>query len=910
MSIRNLSNPGKWFTEFDAQGNCTKAVYSDSYRRLLGYEAEEYADSHETWAGKIHPEDTSRVEAHFIECLEKHPEGMDYNIEYRMMTATGYRWFHDFGFCARREDGTVSRCEGVVFDIQDTVDRLAKAEDYRSLISNFAGNYDIVDLINLDDSTFSLIKSTDAFNGKEVLTDDFNRATGYYIEKLVFEPDREMMRKEMHFDTLRRRAAAEGTYSVEHRTFKDGVVRWNEMTVTGVGGSSIAIGFAQKDLYISAHRLHMKMDNDYFALFSVDFYTGLLKVMKKSPWYKSGEPGEVAPYSMVMKVFADTLEGEAKEFFTTISDLDFFREKLLKEDKQTYYYKSSNVNGHAWVSVSIYVTERNADGSPAGMSLGFSLMDTLSADRAELEAQLKEALSMAQSANRAKTAFLNNMSHDIRTPMNAIIGYTGLAASHIDNKEQVQNYLYKIGQSSNHLLSLINDVLDMSRIESGKMNLDEKPESLPDIIHTLHDIIQADINARRHDFFVDTVNVNDENVICDKLRLNQVLLNILSNAIKYTAPGGTIAMRITESDVKASGYATYTFSIKDNGIGMSEKFLKTFFDPFTRVKSSTVSGIQGTGLGMAITKNIVDMMGGKIEVNSELGKGTEVTVTVDLKLVGQQAAPEEIEEFKGLRGLIVDDDADTCMSIAKMLKDIGMRSLWCTSGKEAVLRARDAVRNNDRYKLYIVDWMMPDMNGIETVRRIRREIGDDSPIIVMTAYDWSDIEQEAREAGVTAFVSKPMFPSDIHRVLRAYINNPEPAAAQKEEFRLEGKKILLVEDNELNREIAKAILEEYGCKVFEAEDGDVAVSLMEKASEGDYDLVLMDIQMPTLNGYDATRQIRALGTPISGIPILAMTANAFEEDRRAAIDAGMNEHIAKPLDLEKLKKTLSRYLER
>ena len=527
----------------------------------------------------------------------------------------------------------------------------------------------------------------------------------------------------------------------------------------------------------------------------------------------------------------------------------------------------------------------------------------------EQQRQLEEALAMAQAANRAKTTFLNNMSHDIRTPMNAIIGYTDLAASHLDNTERVKDYLSKIGQSSDHLLSLINDVLDMSRIESGKMNLDEKSENLPEIIHTLRDIVQADIHAKQHDFFIDTVDVNDENVICDKLRLNQVLLNILSNSIKYTAPGGTISMRITEMTVKPSGYATYEFRIKDNGMGMSEEFVKTLYDPFTRVKSSTVSGIQGTGLGMAITKSIIDMMGGRIEVQSELGKGTEIAVTFDFKLKDEPRENVEIPELKGLRGLVVDDDSNTCLSVSKMLSDTGMRYEWCTTGKEAVIRAEAAYRMGDLFKLYIIDWLMPDMNGIETVRRIRKVIGDDAPIIILTAYDWSDIEDEAREAGVTDFVSKPLFPSDLHRVLAKCIGKEEKA--EKEEtvaVDLSGKKILLVEDNELNREIATAILEEYGCTVYTAEDGAIAVEKMASASSGDYDLVLMDIQMPTIDGYEATRRIRALGTEISRIPILAMTANAFEEDRKAAIEAGMNEHIAKPIDIEQLLKVLSKFL--
>ena len=551
---------------------------------------------------------------------------------------------------------------------------------------------------------------------------------------------------------------------------------------------------------------------------------------------------------------------------------------------------------------------RNADGDGEYFGIHIDISEQIESEKQQ-QRQLEEALAMAQSANRAKTTFLNNMSHDIRTPMNAIIGYTGLAASHIDHREQVQDYLSKISQSSAHLLSLINDVLDMSRIESGKMNLDEKEENLSDIIHTLRNIVQADIHSKQLDFFVDAVDVNDENVICDKLRLNQVLLNILSNSIKYTPAGGTVIMRVTEKTVKPNGYASYEFRIRDNGMGMDKAFLETIFDPFTRMKSSTVSGIQGTGLGMAITKNIVDMMGGTIGIESEPGKGTETVLCFDFKLQNAPKQPEEMPEFRGVRALVADDDSNTCLSICAMLEDIGMRDEWCTSGKEAVIRAEAAHQKGDGFRVYIIDWIMPDMNGIETTRRIRKVIGDDAPIIILTAYDWSDIEDEAREAGVTAFVSKPMFPSDLRRALNACLGKKnEPEQETADGYHFGGRKILLVEDNAMNREIASEILEENGFDVYTVDDGDTAVERMRTARKGDYDLILMDIQMPRMDGYEATRRIRALGTEISRIPILAMTANAFEEDRRAALEAGMDDHIAKPIDIVKLKETLAKYL--
>ena len=539
-------------------------------------------------------------------------------------------------------------------------------------------------------------------------------------------------------------------------------------------------------------------------------------------------------------------------------------------------------------------------------------LETIEQQHEQLEkehAALEEALDMANAANRSKTTFLNNMSHDIRTPMNAIIGYTGLAASHIDNKEQVQGYLTKIGQSSNHLLSLINDVLDMSRIESGKMTLNEKPESLSEILHALRDIVQADIHAKELEFFMDTTDVHDEEVICDKLRLNQILLNVISNSIKYTPAGGMVSVRLTEKAVKANGYGVYEFRIKDTGMGMNEEFLKTIYDPFTRVNSSTVSGIQGTGLGMAITKNIVDMYGGTIQVESEEYKGTEVIITLDFKLQTEHKEPERIVELEGLRGLVADDDISACKSISRMLKDIGIRSDWCASGKEAVIRTEEAYQEGDLFKVYIIDWLMPDMNGIETARRIRHIVGDAAPIIILTAYDWTDIEFEAREAGVTGFISKPLFASDLRVALMKCIGKEEKVEEQKVSYDFTGKKILLVEDNEMNREIATELLEEDGFVVDTAEDGTIAVQKMENAKPGDYDLILMDVQMPIMNGYEATRRIREMNDPaIANITILAMTANAFEEDRQSAIAAGMNDHLTKPVDVRKLKETLARYL--
>ena len=525
---------------------------------------------------------------------------------------------------------------------------------------------------------------------------------------------------------------------------------------------------------------------------------------------------------------------------------------------------------------------------------------------AEGREALSDALAAAEHANRAKTAFLNNMSHDIRTPMNAIVGFTALATSHIDNKEQVHDYLGKISVSSQHLLSLINDVLDMSHIESGKVTIEEGEVHLPDVVHDLRTIIQPNVSAKQLELFIDIHEVVNEDVITDKLRLNQVLLNILSNAIKFTPAGGAISFRVAEKPSEEPDMARFEFRVKDTGIGMSEEFQKTIFEPFTREKTSTVSGIQGTGLGMAITKNIVDMLGGTITVNSKEGEGTEFVVNLPCKISDEPTVQEPVPELQGLRILVVDDDADSCLSVCSMLRDIGMRPDWTNYGTEAVNCAKEALDQQDEFKVYLIDWLMPDLDGIETVRRIRELVGDSTPIIMSTAYDWADVEQEAREAGVTAFCSKPIFMSGLRRVLLAPFREPVQKPAEERELSFEGKRVLLAEDNELNQMIAIAILEEAGFVIDVANDGSEAVDMMKAAPAGYYDVVLMDIQMPNMDGHEATRLIRQLDDEEKArIPIIAVTANAFMEDRKDALDAGMDGHLAKPYDVDAMMATLA-----
>ena len=430
--------------------------------------------------------------------------------------------------------------------------------------------------------------------------------------------------------------------------------------------------------------------------------------------------------------------------------------------------------------------------------------------------------------------------------------------------------------------------------------------NLSDVLHDLKTIVSGQIYAKQLELYMDATDVTDEDVYCDKTRLNQILLNLLSNAIKFTPAGGTVSVRVRQLAGKVHGCGQYEFRIKDNGIGMSEEFAQKIFEPFERERTSTVSRIQGTGLGMAITKNIVEMMGGTVEVESEEGKSSKFTVTLTLRLADKPIRYEPIAELQGARKLVVDDDIETCRSVCKMLRSIDMQPDWTVTGKEAVLRAQDAAELKDEYKVYIVDYLMPDMNGIETIRRIRRVIHEDVPIIVLTAYDWADFEKKAREAGATAFVAKPIFMSELRSVLTKPVQMEEPKPEETEKtFDYSGKRILLVEDNALNRELALAILGESGMQIDCAEDGIEAVNQINEAPEDRYDLVLMDIQMPRMDGYTATREIRTLpNNRKANVPIVAMTANAFEEDRKKAFECGMNGHIVKPIDRRSISKVL------
>ena len=653
---------------------------------------------------------------------------------------------------------------------------------------------------------------------------------------------------------------------------------------------------------------------DYKVVCFFDLETGIgkpLRVEEVSQQFKENFAGELSFEESMEFYIQKYVCEEDREMVRQAASREEI-EKGLSEGKQYHVNFRTQKKGQLEY-YQMKIVRAGVRSGRGSIVLGIRSVDKEIRNEMEQRSNLKDALMQANRASKAKSVFLSNMSHDIRTPMNAIVGFTSLAMKHIDNRERMEEYLKKIMTSGNHLLSLINDVLDMSRIESGKIRLDEKACSLPEILHSICNIVQADVHAKQLELHIDTLDIRNEDIYCDKLRLNQVLLNLLGNAVKYTGAGGAINMRITEKAGAPDGFAQYEFSIKDNGVGMSDEFVEHIFEPFEREKNSTTSGIQGTGLGMAITKNIVDMMNGTIEVESELGVGSTFTVSFVFRTRKEEKEEQAIPELKNCRALVVDDDFNTCDSVSYMLGQIGLRAEWTLSGKEAVLRTKQASMRKDGYLVYIIDWLLPDMNGIEVTRRVRQVMGDNVPVIVLTAYDWSEIEEEAKEAGVTAFCSKPLFMSELRKCLRTVIGAEEQVEEEKEGGAVQFKagRILLAEDNELNQEIAVEILGGAGFTTEVAENGKIAVEMLQRSDPGYYQLVLMDVQMPVMSGYEAVREIRQLENQrLAGIPVIAMTANAFEEDKQEALRNGMDGHIAKPINIELLFTTLNKVLSR
>lgn len=650
--------------------------------------------------------------------------------------------------------------------------------------------------------------------------------------------------------------------------------------------------------------------NVYPVIISMNLTSDTLKFI----YVKSGllvNMGEQRAYSELYKEFLPTVHPDYLDEFQKRFAPEKLRSELGKEKKEIFLEAKQLLTdgNYHWTSTQvIYVDNPYSDDQ-----LAILISRRVDEQRHEEEQQrmaLQSALENARAANAAKSQFLSSISHDIRTPMNAIVGMTAIAATHMEDRERVVECLKKINLSSKHLLGLINDVLDMSKIESGKLSLKEEPFNLAEIVSETVELVRPQAEAKHLALDVHLSVLQNEKVIGDPLRVSQVCINVLSNAVKYTPAGGSICVKIHQESSPRKGYQNYLFLCEDTGLGMDEEFLDRLFQPFERARDTTNSKITGTGLGMAITKNLVDLMDGDIQVQSRLGEGSAFLVSFPLKK--QDAEQEEVpEEWIGVRSIIVDDDRMTCENVVDLLEDMGLRAQFVTDGKTAVKCVGEASHTKDPFRLVIIDWKMPDMDGVETARRIRAEVGDEIPVIILTAYDWAEIESEARSAGVTAFLAKPFYRTKICYLLNELSGGRSPD--EEDCFRpardFSGKRILLVEDNAINREIAGTLIREMGIIVEEACDGYEALEMISSCEEYYYDLIFMDIQMPGMNGYETARAIRIMDRrDVKELPVIAMTANAFEEDVRDALRAGMNAHFAKPIDVKVLEKILEEYL--
>ncbi len=779
--------------------------------------------------------------------------------------------------------------------------------------------------VNLEQNTFDTFKVEDSLMTAFESSETWDELVSFFVKNYVIEQDRKAVRD--FYDRTEVAAKLKGLeteLSQECRIILDGEERWvrNVIMRGEIEDSEYAMIFLRditESRADSERRQQLASDNasmelliqsmvrlvDRFVVCDLeedryDFYS----LQGEMIYEPSG-----SYHDFVAQVITKYKTLEPLDALETLISQENVR-KNLPDEKSIYKYEYCSLDENTYKIASFLPLEWEGDKLIKALLIS---MDVSPEKKAEIESRkaLKEAYRAAENASRAKTEFLSNMSHDIRTPMNAIVGLTAIAGANIENQEKVVECLGKIKKSSRHLLGLINEVLDMARIESGKMSLTEEDFNLPELVDNLITMTKTSIDEHHHSFEVHIDHIEHEAVCGDSLRIQQVFVNLMSNAIKYTPDGGHIIFSIREKPNGFSELGCYEFTIEDDGIGMTPEFQKIMFDPFSRADDHRTTKVQGTGLGMAITRNIVHLMNGDIQVDSAPNKGTKITVTVYLKL--QESEKEQEKELVDLPVLVVDDDRTCCESTVATLEDIGIDGEWVLTGTEAVERCRARHKNNSDYFAVILDWKMPGMDGIETARNIRACVGEDVTIIILTAFEFSEIEEAARSAGVNAFIAKPLFRSRLTATLRQFVFGKKEKNARNclEDFAnadYSGKRILLVEDNELNREIAIEIIGMTGVEIDVAENGKIAVDKIADAPENWYDLVFMDIQMPIMNGYEATAAIRSLSGARGHVPIIAMTANAFAEDVQLAKNTGMNEHMAKPLDMHKLNEILKTWL--
>jgi len=655
------------------------------------------------------------------------------------------------------------------------------------------------------------------------------------------------------------------------------------------------------------------LSRDYLNVYTLDMQTSVLRIVKLKGYLTPGldrKSSEDYPYTEVLRRYIDSrvLE-EDRDYLTQALSLERVKEALTAHPEYIGTYRvrdGEEIHDYQFTYV-LYQAEGQKN---PHVLAGFRNIDEIVRKEQEQKALLEDALHMAQAASEAKTSFLSSVSHDIRTPMNAIIGFLALMKDEVDHPDMVREYIQRIDAASQHLLGLINDVLDMNRIESGSTTLNLAEMNLAEVIEEINTIIRPQTKAKNQTFEIFASHLNFEHLLGDKMRINQILINLLSNSVKYTPENGTIEMRVEELPQVVDNYSRIRFTVSDNGLGMSEDFLKVIFDPFTREDTTVTHEIQGTGLGMAITKNLVDLMGGTIRVESRLGEGSAFTVELELRIQEKEDDPGFWSEHKVSRMIVADDDEEVCRSIVKAMSRVGVATDYATDGENAVRMMRERREAGRPYDLILLDWKMPTLDGLETARLIRKNYSDKIPILLLTAYDWSEIEAEAVEIGIDHFLPKPFFVSTFKEAVRRVMDGHRKNETGGPSDVVRDKHVLVVDDVEINRLILVEVLSALGASCDEAGNGREALETFEQSPPGGYDLILMDVQMPVMDGYAATRAIRSSGHPAAQtVPIIAITANAFVDDVRDAIDSGMDAHIAKPIQIDKLKSTIQQVLD-
>jgi len=799
------------------------------------------------------------------------------------------------------------------------------------MASIIQSRFEVMNTIHLSSGIYERVDLHDSDQDRKTERGDYTVFIEKMVENHVRDEDRERFLLTFSLENLRRKA--EEMDDCEEYVFqyqqKEMPHRWLEEHIFFIRQESgMSVNILTRDITLNKQKeeketaearetayLINSLSSMFFATYYIDLQHRTFRIVVQRDDV-SQVLGDQRDYAEGIALYASGFvhPDDQEEYKLKMSYQNLMSELNPEHPVVAFEYRKAEKTNEEtqWIRASIVMAEYENGKPKTAVYVAQDITESKQREERDRNA-LKEACEAANHANAAKSEFLSKMSHDIRTPMNAIIGMTAIAGKYLNDREKISDCLNKITVSSRHLLALINDVLDMSKIESGRIDLAEDEFSLPNLFETILTMIRPSIKAKEQQLEVRIFEVEHENVIGDEMRLQQVFINILSNAVKYTPAGGKLEIEIAEKPSKAYGYGCYEFVFQDNGIGMTDEYRKKIFEPFSRAEDCRVSGIEGTGLGMAIAQNIVRMMNGSIYVESKLNQGSRFTVTLFLK----QLNAENVDNrgLQKLRVLVVDDDEGFCESACKILTDIGMCGEWVLSGEEAVERTQAAHEEGRDFFVVIVDWKMPGIDGIETTRRIRKLLGEEVHIVILSAYDWSDVEEEAKKAGVNGFISKPLFKSRLVYMFKQFVGDSEFRKDLEEEACIKKdyskKRILIVEDNDLNREIAEEIIGETGVLTESAVNGQEAVQMYEDHEAYYYDLIFMDIQMPVMDGYTAARTIRQSDKDdASGIPIVAMSANAFADDIAESKRAGMNEHITKPLDIKELMRCLDKWMQR